>query len=111
MRKLLVVGLMVVVAATIGGYMTSGSGATSAPTAAPAPPPLNWDEQASLPVAGENGPLVCGGKLVTVGYVREHVLKIEPLPPPPSEQDRSRPQETGMYYFRCVDDEVVAVRD
>lgn len=126
MRKKLVVSIGIISLATLGGLLTSkvAGGSGVEPPLAPSPP-MSFAEQASLPVSDENGPMVCGGQTVTVGYVREHVLKVETVPPPPEPAGSASPssdparyppdnlpgQQTAAssYVFRCVDDEVVAI--
>lgn len=125
--KKLALSIAIISLAILGGLVASVEGGDSRPEPPPGPPPMAWADQASLPVADQNGhALVCGGRTVTRGYVREHVMNLEPLPPPPGEQEGSFSSSTDpthylpdnpvgeqavgvSYVFRCINDQVVAI--
>jgi hypothetical protein len=120
-RKKLLLSIAIISLAALVGYVTSvGDSAAGLE-----PPPLALEEQASMPVGDQHGPMVCGGKSVTVGYLRQHVTKVETMPPPAetagsasssSDPARYPPNNTAgaqtaasSYVFRCVNGEVVAI--
>ena len=79
-RKFVLLTALIIALAVLGGYLTTGAGGSDL-----APPPMSFEDQASLSVSDETGEaLVCGGQEVTVGYVRQHVLPPS-MPPPPAE--------------------------
>jgi hypothetical protein len=121
-RRKLAISIGIISLAILGGLLTSH---VAGGTGVDPPPPLALADQESMPVGDENGPMVCDGKTVTAGYVREQVLKVETLPPEPSNQNEptqlpsptTEPpqnpigeQAVGPWYvFRCINDKVVAI--
>jgi hypothetical protein len=118
-RKKLLLAVAIISLAALAGYLTSVADSA----ARLEPPPLALEEQALMSVGDQHGPLVCGGKRVTVGYVRQHVMKVETMPPEPAGSassssppagyppDNTAGEQTAVssYVFRCVNGEVVAI--
>lgn len=120
-KKKLLLSITTISLAVLGGYVTSVADSA----ARLEPPPLALEEQASMSVGDQHGPMLCGGKSITIGYVRQHVMKTETVPPPPQPAGSASPlsdpagyppdNPTGeqavasSYVFRCVNGEVVAI--